>query len=322
MSLLRNGTELPDRRVLIIVFAVLLTLLAIVSGVTALRAAASDSVAEREGIARTASSTSAIFTFGLGAFVFASLAAGSFRGRRWAQPLTVAVAGVWLVIGVVGSIAVALIVPKIVADAGPEFRYAGLRATALMVAIHIVLPLILIVGFSSAAIRATFERRDPHPRWTDRTPVAVLALAVLMAFACVSLFATLSEPAVPVFGSVLTGGAGVIAVLALAILFATIALGLYRLRESAWWSALLLHIIGGAVAALTIARGDLARIYARAGSELPSARAVEVFRDPALWAVMVLAWGAALAFLIYLRRYFRGTLVPRTRSSDPRVVVT
>lgn len=242
--------------------------------------------------ATTAATASGVFVFGIAAFHFITSGVGSIKGRRWARALSLVVGALWFVAGVISTIATVIVSPRIGAP------YDG-RAIAILAA-SIVIPAALVLFYRRDDVRLTCERRDPKRRWTDRVPAPVLALVIVMAFATAWLLVNLSRPAVPLFGTVLTGATASLTLLALAVLCATLAVHLYRLKESAWWMVVLLQVIGCAVAGASMVRsGDT------------------LYRDPAVLTLVLASWIGYFAFLVSLRRYF----VAAARESDTAAVV-
>jgi hypothetical protein len=133
-----------------------------------------------------------------------------------------------------------------------------------------------------------------------------------MAFGSVALLASLSNPILPIFGTVITGPPAALAFLSLSFLSAFLAVQLYRLKESAWWTLVLLQIIGCVIGAITLMRLEPGALPQTPGMPDPSA----IYRNPFLIAIIIATWLGYFAFLVFLKRYF-GTIVPRTRREDP-----
>jgi len=173
------------------------------------------------------------------------------------------------------------------------------RAVILAIVFAIVLPLVLFLFYRSSSVAATVERRDPHARWTDRTPLPVLAVVLVVAFGSIAMLANLASPTLSLMGRIVTGAPAAMTLFALALLGAVLAVQLYRLREAAWWTLVLLQVIGLIYGGLTLARTNFTGI-----------------RDPMVIGAFMGTWLAYFAFLLYLRRYFTGSIEPRTRRSD------
>lgn len=147
----------------------------------------------------------------------------------------------------------------------------------------------LFAFYNRLDVGVTCDRRDPGVAWTDRVPLPVLALIVVMTAASLWLLVNLGRPVIPLFGTLLTGAAAPIAMLALAGLCGNVAVQLYRLKESAWWTLVLLQV-GGCLFALASMLGSEGATMHR----------------PAVVGFTVATWLAYFAFLVYVRRYFVG----------------
>lgn len=223
---------------------------------------------------------SSLLLFGAATLYFFAVGIGSIRARRWARALSVSVSGLWLAVGVLATLVGAIVgessgLPRVIVGA-------------------VIVPLALLLFYRVHDVGVTCDVRDPKTRWTDRVPLSVLALIMVMAFSAVSLIANLGDASSQLPAAFQGAPAGV-AVFALAVLFAYVAMQLYRLKQSAWWTTLMLQVVGTVSAAMSLANGSV--------------------RNGALWGVMIVAALACIAFLLSIRRYFVG-VVPRTRAAD------
>lgn len=245
----------------------------------------------------------------LAAFYFLAVGVGSIRARRWARSIALAVTAIWLIGGIVAFAVLFVVMPHLLVIVPPSNEHQFITGAVVSVLLTMVLlPLVILLFYRAPSVRATCEAHDPTPRWTERTPLPVLALSLALALGALMMVVNLNAKAYFLFGVVLTGAPASIAIVALAILFAVISVQLFRLRESAWWVLVLLHLVAaiGMVSAFT--RGvDVNGFYERTGVMTPQIRAMHLealTRDPKLWAIIVVGWIAYLAFLIGLRRYF------------------
>ena len=154
---------------------------------------------------------------------------------------------------------------------------------------------------------ATVERLDPKARWTDRVPLPILAVILVLAFGAVAMIANLANPVLMLFGRPITGAPATMTQFAFAGLSAVLAVQLYRLKESAWWTLILLQIAGVVVAVAIIATTD---------SATTPPDIAQIHRDPLFIAVFAATWIGYFAFLVYLRRFFVLVPAPRTRRDD------
>ena len=252
-----------DRRAILIGGGAVQILLGCATAAWALRIVARAPVAAAQGLLLSTLATLYFFATGL----------GSIRCRRWARALIAAISGAWAACG-----ALVAVVP-LFGSGGPP------RALALLALVAVVIPLVLTIVYSSRDVALTADALDPKPRWSDRAPVPVLALGAVLAFAAVESLILSAGPLFTIGGAILTGAPASLAYIVLAILFAHLAIQLYRLRQYAWWVLLLLHVIGGVLWAAPFVGGH------------------EQFVP--LTAATAVAWFVFLAFLIWLRRRYR-----------------
>ncbi len=174
-----------------------------------------------------------------------------------------------------------------------------------------IVPLVLFLFYRSPRTKMTVDARDSKTRWTDRVPLPVLAMVMVMCFSSVMMLANVGSPVLALFGSVLTGAAASLVLLVIATLCAVIAVQLYRMRESGWWTLLLVQIAGLVYGAVAITRSDFQEAGQRAGTpDMPA-----FYGDPLFLGALLTTWLAHFAFLLYLRRFFSRP-GPRTRRED------
>ena len=268
-----------------------------------------------------------VIIYGLAAVAFFWLGIGLVRARRWAWTLTVVWSWTWLVIGVVAFVMVMCMMGqrtwaaiaqqgKMPAEMIPAMR---IMTSGVLACIYILLPGLFLLLLHHASVRATCRRRDPKIPWTDRCPMPVLALSLMLAFSLVSMSSFLSYRCVmPLFGVLITGPAGAAVVLLVALVLAYLAWGTYRLQRAAWWGTLLLGIVGTANMMVTFSRTDLTAMYEKMG--LPADQ-IEMIRKMGMIEMMS-RWGpwmglvggvVWLGYLLFVCRYFvRGGEAPIT----------
>ena len=296
----------------LIAFGVLHILLGLFCILMLLRIAAmSELIARRAGLtAPQVSVAQGLLFYGAAAFYFIATGIGSIRERRWARALAAAVTAVWTAVGVF-SLAILFIVLPHVMVLVPPSQEAAVKVTSVIFfsAFMILLPLVMALFYNLRRVAVWCDESDPKISWTDRVPVPVLALCVVLAFGAVTLLTGAGKPVHVFFGHVVTGAPAALAVIAFAILFAYLAVQVYRLRESAWWVLLLLHVIAGGLSIEAIGRTNLNDVYQKMGMLTPQVQAMhleQITHSPAMWAVIAAGWIGYLWFLIWLRRYFVG----------------
>lgn len=318
-----TAAEYPDRSTLLLlagIFQILLGCLAgLLAGMMAALLVLSPRLPGPNGQPMTASAmVQPLIVYLLLAAAFLWLGIGLVRARRWAWTLTVVFSWLGLVIGVISFVFFLLIMRsgawESIAQQGklpPEaLRTMRIVLSTVLGCIYILLPAVFLLLCHHESVRATCLRRDPHVRWTDRCPMPVLALCVLLALSLVSLSSLVAyHCVVPLFGVVLSGTAGVAATVVLGLVLAYLVWGTYRLQRTAWWGLLLFGLAGTANMAVTFSRVDMMKLYERMG--IP-AEQLDLIRKMGV-ADMMSRWGPAmtvtggiawLGYLLFVRRYF------------------
>jgi len=251
------------------------------------------------------------------AVAFIWLGIGLVRARRWAWTLTVVLSWMWLIMGVVAFVMVVFFMGPIsasIAQQGkmPPEAIMAMRIIlgAVMACIYILLPGVFLVLCHRESVRATCQRRDPKIRWTDRCPMPVLALSIMLALSVVSMSSLVAYGCVmPLFGVLISGAAGAVVILLIALVMAYLAWGTYRLKLAAWWGTLLFWIAGTLNMVVTFSRTDLMEMYEKMGmpaDQLEMMRKTGLVESMSQWGPwMGLVGGAVwLGYLLYVRRYF------------------
>lgn len=291
----------------LIAFGALQIVLGLLCALLVLYIASGSELAVRQGPSGGATLASGLMVYGVATAFFVGVGVGSIKRKRWAVALSAVVSAMWLAAGVVATLLLLVVLPTV-----EQRMHVSAPATiAAALIAGVVLPLTILLFYRRPAVRAACETSD-IPRWTDRVPLPVLAVMIVLAFGCLAMLANLANPVIAIFGTNITGAPAAITLLALAILSAWLVVQCYRLKESAWWTLVLLQVAGCVIAAISLARG---------GSPKPDTTATgfdmsEVYRSPFFIAIIVGSWLAYFAFLLYLRRYFVYTTSPRTRQED------
>jgi hypothetical protein len=255
--------------------------------------------------------------YGLLAVAFLWVGIGLVRARRWAWTLTVVCSWMWLIIGVVSFVAFFCFMGRTwaaIAEQGkmpPEFaKTMQIMMTAVMACIYLLLPAAFLVLCHHDSVRATCRRRDPQVPWTDRCPMPVLALSLILAFSVVSMASLgVYRWTMPLLGVFITGAAGAAAALLIALVLAYLAWGTYRLQSIAWWGTLLIGIVGTVNTVVTFSRTDLTQMYEKMGmpaDQIELIRKVGVVEMMSRWGPWLGLTGGVgwLAYLLFVRRYF------------------
>ncbi|MGA9980528.1 MAG: hypothetical protein WBQ08_18050 [Candidatus Sulfotelmatobacter sp.] len=251
------------------------------------------------------------------------LGIGSIQARRWACALNLILSWIWLITGVVATVAMTVFMPSVFAA---SFRQAaaqnpdapslptGVAAVVLTIIIVfasiflVVLPIAFLLFFHRKDVAETCRRRDLVVRWTDRCPLPVLAVSLLFGCGAVYyLLTAVTTPVMPFFGTYLGGPAAVAALAIVAGIDGFLAISLYRLRPAGWWIAVGVLGLRLISATLTFRHADLLQLYAKMGWN--ETQLQHMSANPALRSGMMLWWTLAfmvlfLGYLIWIKRYF------------------
>jgi hypothetical protein len=180
-----------------------------------------------------------------------------------------------------------------------------------MAVFYLFLPGLFVTVYGSPSARATFERRDPVPRWTDRCPTPVLGLSLLLAYCAVGFLFSALLPVLPLFGTMVGGAGSTVLSLGLAALLAVVALATYRLRPWAWWVILLVWLLGASSTVSFLVRGfDWQRFYGQMGlppEEIAMIQKMGMFdflKAPETIVLVSLLLAGSLAFLLWVKKHF------------------
>ena len=249
---------------------------------------------------------------------FVWLGIGSIRARRWAWSLTVILSWLWLLGGLVGVVFFAFLFSPLMRAAVAEQPNAPPQLAVLVQIFtggflgcaFILLPAVFLLVYQRASVWATCERRDPQIRWTDRCPMPVLALSLVLAYCAASMpLVAVMHGVMPLFGVWLSGMAGVVGSLLLAVFNAWLAWGAYRLKMAAWWGILLFWIVGSISSVVTFSRCGFLAMYEKMqfpAAQLEMMRKSGVMESMSRWAPWIALVSAAvwLGYLLYVHRYF------------------
>jgi hypothetical protein len=263
----------------------------------------------------------ALTMYALMAAVFIWLGIGSILARRWARALVLCLSAVALCGGVIGCAVLAFVLPRMMETIAQNSPHP-LQPAALVImkvvamgtifVMYVVIPGALFLFYRSPNVRRTCEVRDPVERWTDRCPLPVLAMSVVLGLGTVVILGLVGgSPAFPVFGTVVTGGSKFVVLILVAALLLYIARGLYLLRSSAWWVALGVLGVSLVSNAMTFWGPHIGELYQKMGFDNRTAAIAGQFSAiPALRWMVLLSVLPYLVWLLLVRRYFRAGEAP------------
>ena len=315
-----DGVEYRDRKIGLVVFGILeiimgafcaLMIPLILLSMFASNALNNDPASSMNSGAMIAGLLMYVFV----AICFVWMGIGSILARRWARALVLVTSWIWLFGGMMGLGVILLLMPDMHNQMG-EIEEVSRQIIAvikyvmigIMTIIYIVIPGVLILFYGSKHTKATCEQRDPHIRWTDKCPLPVLAVSLTFGCGAASIYCMgFYGWAMPFFGFILSGIAGLAIVFIGSLLFAYVAWGTYRLNIYAWWCAVLLILVWGISSVMTFTRVNIIAYYEKMGfaaEQLEMMKQMAIAQSP--WMVQLCGvWVVvALVYLLYIRRFF------------------
>jgi hypothetical protein len=270
-----------------------------------------------------------------------TLGVGSIQMKRWARALTLVVSWYWMIMGALITVLLTAVFPVMIRSAiqaqqnaagapSPELQ-AGVMAVIITIMIVffafflVIVPIAFVVFYSRSDVALTCRHRDPVERWTDRTPLPVLgASVVLFTGALYMLLVGLTTPLFPFFGHYLTGIPAAGCFLALGAVDIYLAIAIFRLQSTGWWTAALLAPIRLLSMVLTYRKADLMQAYSKMGW---SDTQVKMLSSSPLFRSHVILWWSLVSlvlffgYLLWLKRYFKTPAAPPQTDELPAQAV-
>lgn len=257
-----------------------------------------------------------ILFYGLAAVYFIWVGIGSIQARRWARALITAGSWMSLTFGTVGFLASLLYMPPMYAHMARTGQIpsaaAGIATVLvllLMAVIYVVLPATIAIVYTHRNMRLTCETRDPQRRWTDLTPLPVLALSMCCAVFSVSILLSTFYGVVPCFGVLAKGPAAVAFSLTASVLGAFLAVGIFKRMRVAWMATLVLILVLGTSAIVTYLNVNMMELYAAiriSPKQLKMMAGMEDIMAPSRWIPwLTLLMTVAVGYMIYVLKYFK-----------------
>lgn len=248
---------------------------------------------------------------------------GSIKAKRWARALILTTSWIWLLTGITGIIFMIFFMPDmstVMGEPGQVSRNVAFVAKIFLYTFYIIfvfiIPLVLVLFYGSKSVKQTCEFRDTTIRWTDKCPLPVLGLSLVFVF--FALFTLLSHffgSPIPFFGIILTGTLRTIILLVGTILLLFLAWGFYNLNIKAFWTSVVVCILGaisGVVTSFTISPSDFYKhmdfppqtMEILNASPMPTKLNMGFYTI--LWFVVI------VGYLFYTKKYFSNLSIDKT----------
>lgn len=255
--------------------------------------------------------------YGLVATWFLTMGIGSILARRWARSLTLVTAWIWLLAGLSGMVFMFFFLGDMyesMESAGqvpPGFaRIMNMMVLVFMVVFYVAIPGSLLLFYRLPSVKATCERRNPTPSWTDACPLPVLAHALLFTgYAFSMVFVSGYDWTIPFFGQILSGATGAMVAIPTAVAFLGLAWGVFHLKAPAWWGSIVFTVIWSTSALFTFSRVSMMEFYEHTGMPEQQLAAMRQMLDGGeferMMVVGIALWAIGLVgLMIYTRRYY------------------
>ena len=241
---------------------------------------------------------------------------GSIKARRWARVLVLV--GSWVAI-FLGTLLMALLLYllpgayDLLADSGilsPSSAMTVLSfSIVLYLLLQLILPMVAIGFYNLKGVKATCERLNPDPCWSDRCPLPIMAMGFISILGSLSLlFGASINYIVFLFGKVLMGWQGFLIVLPISLVCGYIGWGAFMRRMHAWWMAYALILLVSASMMLTFSECDMVALYHAMGYRLEQIDHLGQVSllSPALLTFATCVWGIMTCiYLVLVRDSFR-----------------
>jgi len=249
---------------------------------------------------------------------FGWLGVGSILGRRWARALSLVVGWYWLITGALSFVFVVILwgsiaemiessmasVPE--ASGGSPEGMTGFVLSFMLLIIGlfgILAPGALVLFYRSPDVRATCERKDPTPRWTDTRPLPILALMMLHLGPALGVFyLPASNYVTAAFGRVISGEVAFLYTGAMAVASLWCAWRLWHLDVRGWWGAVAFWVASGISSAFLFVGDTQAQLYEAMGLADDQAFTIPFSEMGPLAALSSLAF---LIFLLYTKQFMK-----------------
>lgn len=234
--------------------------------------------------------------------VILTLGIGTFKLRKWARTLAIILFWISLVNGLI-TFFIYLYIPNCIDKINQVTldtqKYESILPALLI--FWIIIPVIFLILYNISGVKETLKHKDPVNRWTDNCPLPVIiASTYLIMFAVSMLWLYENNSVFPIFGSVLTEFLGAILITLTIIIAFILSIGLYQINKIAYWSAIILTIVGSVSYILSFNEllWELDFVSFQLGCDLP------IYCPEIKWLILIYPF-VFLIYLINIKKYFK-----------------
>lgn len=250
------------------------------------------------------------------------LGIGSIKARRWARALLLIFSWTSLVTGILMTVLMPVFMSKVFGNLPPDAKTGQpamppaaitgmiVGMTLFFLVFFVLVPALWIFFYQSRHVKATCEARDPVLRWTDACPLPVLGFCLWtwLAVPMMLLMPLVGHGVMPFFGMFVSGLAGGLVCLVIAVVWGVAGWWLYRLDARGWWLILIAMVVFMVSALLTYAQHDTIELYQLMG--YPQAQ-IDRIQKMGLFTGHRMGWFTALCslpflgYLLFIKKYVR-----------------
>jgi len=251
--------------------------------------------------------------------IIITLGVGTFLAKRWARKIMLILSWYGLSAGLLAILFFVFFMgsffdtafssaPNMTSSTGSGVKIAMM---VMMGIFYIILPGIFVLFYQSKYVLSAVEYYDPQENWMDACPTPVFAVSFISALGALSM----GILGLMILGTFLPFYPVMFPVWAIAlfllVMFAAltyISIGFYRLDMKAWWTALILVIIGSVASFFMFKMMDPMSAYQQMNvpaaqlEQMKKSGMFDMFKSMSNvgWLMMI----PYLAYLLFVRKYF------------------
>lgn len=257
----------------------------------------------------------AILFYVLVAVWFIWMGIGSIKAKRWARAIILISSWFWLISGVSTILFMYVIMPDMYANMGesgelPQTAVFVIKIimNSFMAIFFFVIPGAFVLFYGGKNVKATCEFRDPKIRWTDKCPLPVLGLTLLLGLGALFSFGGgFYYKIIPFFGNIINGNLATVLLFGISILLGFLTWGVYRLKIKALWGSVILFSLGGISTFVTSYKVNIFEFYKHMGISPESLGHIQAVNFPSNLHMALYSglWFAVIVgYTLYTKKYF------------------
>jgi len=251
-----------------------------------------------------------VMVFGAGAIFSTWMGIGSILARRWTRAIMMVVSAYWFVFGFLGSITT-IIVTRGTSVAEKNHINSTMLGNLFMFVILVIFPAIFFLFYRSQNVKAICEQRDTVVRWTDKIPLPVLAVLLLLAYTSTAHLLSLftSKHTLPFLYMIIKGYPAMIVAIVKVGIYAYLTVAIYKMKMSAWIATMIVTVLDfglQTVSLLWVNESDYLSSMGYSASQIQQMQSlVDLWRNPRMGLLLAASLILWIGYLLYVRKYFK-----------------